>query len=127
MSDAVAIIGLGLIGGSLARDLSTRGVRVLGSDTDRRTEQAALDAGVIHATIDGEYKALADARCIVIATPVTFARRRASSAVSPHRNSGAISATSSGRGGLVSRFEAGLSPAGRSHSTAQSRNTSHSL
>ena len=70
MSDAVAIIGLGLIGGSLARDLSTRGVRVLGSDTDRKTEKAALDAGVIHATIDDEYTALADARCIVIATPV---------------------------------------------------------
>jgi prephenate dehydrogenase len=70
MSDAVAIIGLGLIGGSLARDLSTRGVRVLGSDTDRRTEKAALDAGVIHATIDDECRALAAARCIVIATPV---------------------------------------------------------
>ena len=70
MSDAVAIIGLGLIGGSLARDLSARGVRVLGRDADRKTEKAALAEGVIHATIDDGYAALGDARCIVIAAPV---------------------------------------------------------
>jgi prephenate dehydrogenase len=66
MSDTVAIIGLGLIGGSLARDLHQRGITVLGRDTDRNTEIAALNEGVIHAT-----NGLADARCIVIATPVS--------------------------------------------------------
>jgi prephenate dehydrogenase len=70
MNDAVAIIGLGLMGGSLARDLSARGVRVLGRDADSKTEKEALASGVIHATIDDAYTALADVRCIVIATPV---------------------------------------------------------
>ena len=43
----VGIIGLGLIGGSLAHDLSAKGYRVLGADRSRSTLRSARRAGVI--------------------------------------------------------------------------------
>lgn len=44
---SVAILGLGLIGGSLARDLSARGVRVYGLDRDMIALRAAQNAGIV--------------------------------------------------------------------------------
>lgn len=41
-----AILGLGLIGGSLARDLAARGVRVLAWDRDHAAVQRAQDVGI---------------------------------------------------------------------------------
>jgi prephenate dehydrogenase len=49
-----AVVGLGLIGGSLARDLAARGVRVLGWDQDARTLRTALDAGIVDELREGE-------------------------------------------------------------------------
>jgi prephenate dehydrogenase len=43
----IAVVGLGLVGGSLARDLAARGHRVIGADRDARVVEAALGAGVI--------------------------------------------------------------------------------
>ena len=67
-----AVIGLGLIGGSLARDLAARGVRVLGFDREAETMRAAAAAGV--ETLDAAAgERLAEAELVVVAVPVTAA------------------------------------------------------
>ena len=68
-----AILGLGLIGGSIARDLAARGATVLGFDADRRALAAARRAGVIAKTIDGSLEQLRDARIVILAVPVDAA------------------------------------------------------
>lgn len=69
----VAILGLGLIGGSLARDLAARGVVVWGFDTDAAATRHARRSGVIAHVIDAGFRALAEARTVVIAVPVDAA------------------------------------------------------
>src|SRR5690349_9570084 len=76
MTDALpasaAVIGLGLIGGSLARDLRARGVRVHGYDRDAETVRAAAEWGVL--ALDSlSADALAAAELVVLAVPVTAA------------------------------------------------------
>jgi prephenate dehydrogenase len=66
----VAVAGLGLIGGSLARDLAARGVRVLGHDRDAATVDAALSAGVLAAALGDDFGGLEDADTFVLAVPV---------------------------------------------------------
>jgi prephenate dehydrogenase len=66
----VGIVGLGLVGGSLARDLSARGVRVLGYDTHRQDLDAAVRAGIVSDLPDDDFSALSQADVIVIAVPV---------------------------------------------------------
>lgn len=48
----VGIVGLGLIGGSLARDLAAAGWRVEGADRDPETERRARESGVVADAID---------------------------------------------------------------------------
>jgi cyclohexadieny/prephenate dehydrogenase len=67
---SVAVVGLGLIGGSLARDLSARGFRVAGWDQDVGAFQAAYAAGVVHQLLGPESEPV-DA--LVIAVPVLAA------------------------------------------------------
>lgn len=69
----VAMLGLGLIGGSLARDLSARGVTVWGFDGDVAATRHAHRAGVIDRVIDNDLRLLRDAECIVLAVPVDVA------------------------------------------------------
>lgn len=69
----VAILGLGLIGGSLARELAARGVEVWGFDADRSATRDAYRAGVITRVIDGGLRALQEARTVVLAVPVDAA------------------------------------------------------
>jgi prephenate dehydrogenase len=45
--DTIAVVGLGLMGGSLARDLAAKGHRVIGADADEEVVEAALAEGVI--------------------------------------------------------------------------------
>lgn len=66
----VAIAGLGLIGGSLARDLAARGVRVLGWDSDGGAVDAALGEGVLAAALGEDWEGLEDANALVLAVPV---------------------------------------------------------
>ena len=68
----VAILGLGLMGGSLALDLLELGVEVLGVDTDTHTEKLAQESGVRTADLDS---ALQDSDILVLATPVRAALR----------------------------------------------------
>lgn len=66
----VGIIGLGLIGGSLARDLSDAGWRVTGTDRDDDTLRAAIDSGTVQAELDEGVQPL---DLIVVAVPVRSA------------------------------------------------------
>ena len=72
MTDAaqgtVGIVGLGLMGGSLARDLAAAGWRVLGTDRDPAVEAAARDADIVAGPV-----AMADVDVLVLAVPVRAA------------------------------------------------------
>lgn len=71
----VAIIGLGLIGGSLARDLHARGVRVLGRDRDAEHLAAAVAEGVLQPLAE-DYGDVGQADVVVLAIPVRRAVER---------------------------------------------------
>jgi prephenate dehydrogenase len=73
MPRRIAIIGLGLIGGSMARDLATRGVTVLGYDADPATVRAALDEGIITTALGPDLTGVETVDLLVIATPVARA------------------------------------------------------
>lgn len=66
----IAVIGLGLMGGSVARALHVRGVRVLGYDRDGTQLDAALREGVVHEPLDSSFTGLAPAEVVVLALPV---------------------------------------------------------
>lgn len=71
--DHVAIVGLGLVGGSLARDLSALGVRVSGYDSDATRLAAAVRLNVITSALDDTLDGIQRADIVVIATPVDAA------------------------------------------------------
>lgn len=68
-----AVIGLGLIGGSVARELAVRGVRVLGYDTDPLARVAALRDGVVDVILPASLEGIEAAEVIVVAVPVRAA------------------------------------------------------
>ena len=69
----VAIVGLGLVGGSLARDLSALGVRVSAYDSDATQLAAAVRMNVIASALDETLDGIQRADIVVIATPVDAA------------------------------------------------------
>ena len=69
----VGIVGLGLIGGSLARDLVAAGHTVIGYDRARGTVLAARRAGVDAYLTSGDLAGLAACHICVLAVPVTVA------------------------------------------------------
>lgn len=83
---SAAVVGLGLIGGSLARELAARGVRVLGHDRDTAALQAALEEGVVHAALGESLQGVQEADLLVIAVPVATAPGVLSTAL-PHLGS----------------------------------------
>jgi prephenate dehydrogenase len=66
----IAVIGLGLMGGSIARALHARGVRVLGYDRDGTQLDAAVREGVVHEALDSTLAGLVSAEVVVLALPV---------------------------------------------------------
>lgn len=68
----LAVVGLGLIGGSLARAL--RAVKAVGTitgyDTDSRQRQRALELGVVDAAPETALEAVNNADIVVLAVPV---------------------------------------------------------
>jgi prephenate dehydrogenase len=70
--DKLAVIGVGLIGGSLARALRKAGQcnQVSGYGRDRQNLQTALELGVIDDYSDDLAEVVADADVIVLATPL---------------------------------------------------------
>jgi prephenate dehydrogenase len=65
-----AIVGLGLMGGSLARAVAARGARVLGYDRDRSHLEQAMQDGVVHAALGHDLTGLEEADIVVLALPV---------------------------------------------------------
>lgn len=69
----VAIIGLGLMGGSLARDLAEQGIEVLGFDRQNAVLEAARRSRIIERSLPEDLSGLDAARMVVVATPVDAA------------------------------------------------------
>ncbi len=67
---AVGIVGLGLVGGSIAIDLAAHGTPVLAHDTNGQSLRTALRAGVVQAPLGARLERLADVDLLVIAVPV---------------------------------------------------------
>jgi prephenate dehydrogenase len=65
-----AVIGLGLIGGSVARDLAALGLVVSAYDADAGQLGAAVRDGVVHRRLSATMDGIADADLVVIAVPV---------------------------------------------------------
>ncbi|QAY64661.1 prephenate dehydrogenase/arogenate dehydrogenase family protein [Xylanimonas allomyrinae] len=75
MFEHVAVLGLGLVGGSLARLLAARGVTVVGQDVDAATVAAARATGL---TATGSVaEAVAGADLVVLAVPLRAMRATA--------------------------------------------------
>jgi len=71
--DSVAMIGLGLVGGSIARDLSARGVSVSAYDSDATHLAAAIRTNVVGSALDETLSGVQSADIVIIATPVDAA------------------------------------------------------
>ncbi len=71
--ESAAIIGLGLIGGSLARDLASKGIRVRAYDANADELAAAVRDGVVHERLDASLAGVEGAELVVIAVPVDAA------------------------------------------------------
>ncbi|MEX2582691.1 MAG: prephenate dehydrogenase/arogenate dehydrogenase family protein [Gemmatimonadota bacterium] len=69
----VAIVGLGLMGGSLARDLAAAGTRVLAHDPRDEVARAARAAGVVNELLDSTLRGASAADLVVLAVPVDAA------------------------------------------------------
>ncbi|HEX8696491.1 MAG TPA: prephenate dehydrogenase [Longimicrobium sp.] len=70
----VAVVGLGLIGGSAARALAAAGVRVVGWDRDASAVDAALGEGVLAAALGADFAGVEAADALLLAVPVLRAR-----------------------------------------------------
>ncbi len=109
----VTIIGVGLIGGSLAKVLKAKGLAgsITGAGRSRETLELALKLGVIDRMGQGSTHAVEDADLVVLACPVgTF--EAVVREVGPHLKKGAIlTDVGSVKGGLVKKIEGSL-PAG---------------
>ena len=66
----VSVVGLGLMGGSLARALAARGVQVIGYDRDADSLAAAVKEGIVHEPLDDTLAGIEQADVVVFATPV---------------------------------------------------------
>jgi prephenate dehydrogenase len=71
--DRAAVVGLGLVGGSVARDLAARGVHVTAFDPDATQLAAAIRTNVIRSALDETLSGVRDAEVVIIATPVDVA------------------------------------------------------
>lgn len=68
-----AVVGLGLIGGSVARELAAQGVRVLGFDSNPASIRSAVEEGVVAVALGDGLEGIEEAEVIVLAVPVTAA------------------------------------------------------
>ena len=101
-----AILGLGLIGGSIARDLAVRNVRVFGFDTDAQTLSAARRARVISRVVDESLEQLREARMVILAVPVDAAADLLTRAAPFLGNATLITDVGSTKGTIVAHAQA---------------------
>ncbi len=108
----VTIIGVGLIGGSLAKVLKTKGLagQIIGAGRGRETLELALRLGVIDHLGQAPAQAVEGADLVVLASPVgTF--EHLVTEIGPRLKKGAIlTDVGSVKGALVRRMEAMLPP-----------------
>jgi prephenate dehydrogenase len=71
--ERAAVIGLGLVGGSVARDLAARGVEVLAYDSDPSPVAAAVRDGVVRQALTADLSGVRGIELIVVAVPVDAA------------------------------------------------------
>ncbi|MCX5755546.1 MAG: prephenate dehydrogenase/arogenate dehydrogenase family protein [Gemmatimonadetes bacterium] len=71
----VAVIGLGLIGGSIARDLTAAGHTVVGHDRSKASLRSARRAGAVVEAIGADFAGLESCDACVLAVPVLDAPR----------------------------------------------------
>ena len=102
----IAVLGLGLIGGSIARDLAARGAHVLGYDADRRAMSAARRAGVVAHAIDDDLVKLREARVVMFAVPVDAADRLLDRAAPFLRDTMLVTDAGSTKEAIIARAEA---------------------
>ena len=107
----IAVIGLGLMGGSLARALHARGVRVLGYDRDGTQLDAAMREHVVHEALDSSLEGLASAEVVILALPVD-ATIAMLGCLTPHVRSARLvmDVASTKRSIIVAAEAAGLGP-----------------
>jgi len=111
--NSVTIIGVGLIGGSLAKVLRAKELtgRVTGAGRSRQSLELALKLGVIDHIAQDAKRAVEDADLVVLASPVgifeTIARE-----IGPHLKKGAILTDVGSVKGLLVRTVEGLTPKG---------------
>jgi prephenate dehydrogenase len=98
---SAGIVGLGLMGGSLARDLSARGVRVLGWDRDGSTVARAMEAGAVAGPLRGEAVDV-----LVLAVPVLDALNALAGWTAQVRGVRLITDLGSTKAAIVARAEA---------------------
>lgn len=107
----VAILGLGLVGGSLARDLAASGTTVWGFDVDSDAPRHAFRTGVISQVVDGKLRALEEARTIVLAVPVDEALTLLEQAAPHVQHASLVTDVGSTKRRIVQRASAlGLAP-----------------
>jgi prephenate dehydrogenase len=70
---SAAIVGLGLIGGSLARDLAQRGIPVRAYDADPHHLGSALRDGFVTEPLDATLSGVCDTDVVIVAVPVDAA------------------------------------------------------
>ncbi|MBT8335642.1 MAG: NAD(P)-binding domain-containing protein, partial [Gemmatimonadetes bacterium] len=70
LPETVGIVGLGVMGGSLARALAARGVAVFGYTPDPSEGAAALEAGAVRELRSTAAASARDVECWVVATPL---------------------------------------------------------
>lgn len=66
-----AVVGLGLVGGSVAREFAARGIHVLGYDRDPATLEAACRAGSVQVALDPALEGIKAVDVVVLAVPVS--------------------------------------------------------
>ena len=66
----VAVLGLGLMGGSVARALAAQGARVLGHDHNLEHVEAAQREGVLHGVLGSALDGIESAEVVLLALPV---------------------------------------------------------
>jgi prephenate dehydrogenase len=69
----VAVIGLGLMGGSLARELAARNIVVCAYDRDPVIVEEARRTGIVQTVLGPDLQGVEDVEIVVIATPVDVA------------------------------------------------------
>jgi prephenate dehydrogenase len=106
---SVAVIGLGLIGGSIALRLREIGARVVGIDTDPDAVTLAQQRGAVD-TASGDLGSAAGADLVIVATPLAQTAQVAGAAARVMRHGALLTDVASVKAPVVAAVQASLPP-----------------